>query len=186
MATPRPICNMFHRCRQNVGMWRYLGRTPFPLVPTGMARPLFQFQHRSQGTRPCGYCSSTMGLPLGGTPSPVPIGQSVGSSSGELRVLSGPHPGTPSLVPVFLLGVLAFYTFSHTRGSELCRECTIRDRASALPLLVPQANPTPSQLPSTLQDLLLAPDACWTSPHWRRGFRSFMLTVYRRQYYKDV
>ncbi len=52
-----------------------------------------------------------------------------------------------------------------------------RNKASALPLLVPQANPIPSHLPSTLQDLLLAPDVCWTSPHWLRGFRSFMLTA---------
>ena len=29
--------------------------------------------------------------------------------------------------------------------------------------------PNPSPIPSTLQDLLLATNTCWTSPHWRRG-----------------
>ena len=50
-----------------------------------------------------------------------------------------------------------------------------RDKASALPLLVPQASPNPSPIPPTLQELLLADNACWTSPHWRRTFKSFML-----------
>ena len=144
-----------------------------------MARPLVLLPHCCQGARPGGHCSSTMGAPMGGTPSPVPIGQPVCSSSGELGVLSGPHHGTPTPVPVFFSASWQFTLLAkHIPGVQnSAADAISRGRARTLPLLVPQANPTPSHLPSTLQDLLLAPDACWTSPHWRRGFRSFMLTA---------
>ena len=80
-------------------------------------------------------------------------------------------------VGCFLRGRAVTQVLSHPCIPGVQNSALSRDRDPTLPLLVPQANPTPSHLPSTLQDLLLAPDACWTSPHWRRGFRSFMLTA---------
>ena len=103
-------------------------------------------------------------------PSTISIGQPSSSSVSEFRVLPGPHPGTPTLVSIFFLVVLAIHTLSqkHIPGVQnSATDALSWDRASALQCL--HANPTPSPIPSTLQDLLLALDACWTSPHWPKA-----------------
>ena len=162
MVTPRRICDMFHQRLRNMGVQSHLGRPPIPL---------------GQGTGPHFDCSCSIGPPMGRTPSPIPIRQPINSSIGELRVLSGSHTGMPT--PVLFLASWQFtLSAKHIPGAQnSAADALSWNKASILLALVPHADPTPSPISSTLQDLLLAPDACWTSAHWRRGFRSFMLTV---------
>ena len=80
-----------------------------------------------------------------------------------------------------LLRCLFFFSASwqFTRSLELCRRCTfIGDRASALQLLVPHANPTPSPIPSTLQDLL--------TPVTGTGGSGPLCPRHRRQHNEDI
>ena len=167
MATLGSISSMFHGRLRIMGVQSYFEQTPFLLAPIDVACPLVQLPHRSKGTGPHYYCSSSLWSPMGRTPSPIPIGQPSGSSV-SWHTYSGVY---------FFFSASWLFTLSAKHIPEIQNSATdaiSRDRASALPLLFPHANPTPSPIPSTLQGLLLASDACWTSPHWRRGFRSFM------------
>ena len=67
------------------------------------------------------------------------------------------------------------YTAAHITGSHnTVADALSRDRASSLPQLFPEANPYPSRIPASLQDLLLDRDVCWTSRRWRESFSRFM------------
>ena len=139
-----------------------------------MARPLVQLPHHSKGTGPRCYRNRSLGPPMGRMPSPISIRQSSGSSISEFRVLLGPHPGTSTPVSIFLLGVLAIHQESRTLPPMHFHW----DRASALQLLVPHANPTPSPIPSTLQDLL--------TPVTGTGGSGPLCPRHRRQHNEDI
>ena len=182
-ATPGPIGNMFHGRFLNMGCGAILGERPFYWRGPP---PLVQLPHRSKGTGPHSYRSSCLGSPMGETSSPISIRQPSGSSVSEFRILSVPHPGTPTPVSIFLLGILAIHTLSqtYTRSPELCLPMHFHRIGFRPTVVSPTCNPTPSPIPSTLQDLLLAPDTCWTSPYWRRGSGP-LCPRHRQQHHED-
>ena len=134
------------------------------------ARPLQESCSRlctgplTQGTGTCCHRRGTIGSSMDRTPGHISFGQSGSRTSRQFGILQGPHPGTPTPVPFFF----------PQPGNLHCRLNTYREcrtpprmhfretRPLTLPLLVPQAGPTPSHISSTL---LLAVNACWTSPH---------------------
>ena len=53
-----------------------------------------------------------------------------------------------------------------------------RDQLAKFFQFVPLATPLPSPIPAPLQDWVLDPTGCWTSPNWRERFARFMGKVY--------
>ena len=67
------------------------------------------------------------------------------------------------------------YTAAHIPGIvNSAADAISRNKAHLLAELVPSANPSPSIVPFSLQDIIFHTDASWTSTRWRNSFKHFM------------
>ena len=67
-------------------------------------------------------------------------------------------------------------TYINTKLNHLADDLS-RDNLYSFLSKVPEARPSPTQVSLPLLNLLLEPEADWTSPHWNHQFRAIFNTA---------
>ena len=98
-----------------------------------------------------------------------------------LRSRTSRHPTLMHLIRnlLYIEARLGFYltpVYIDTHANHLADDLS-RNRLSSFLIKVPQASPAPTPIPTPLWDLLLDPQADWTSPQWRPRFNCIFSRV---------